>query len=129
LKRKGNIEMRKPEVLSRARSQGMNRTAVDDFFYSYRNQCTEFNIRDKPRLIFNMDETGFPLNVPPKIVTNKGVTDVIKFTSVERGENVTVVACCSASGVFIPSFVIFEGVRFREIYRAYTKEWCGIKSE
>jgi hypothetical protein len=36
-----------------------------------------------------VDETGFPPNnVPPKIVTAKGVRDVIKFISAERGENV-----------------------------------------
>lgn len=43
--------------------------------------------------------------------------EVIEFTSAERGENVTVVACCSASGAFIPPFVIFKGIRFREVYK------------
>jgi hypothetical protein len=57
----------------------------------------------------------FPLNnVPPEIVTNKGV---INFTSGERGKNVTIVACCSASGALIPPLVIFKEVCFREIYK------------
>jgi hypothetical protein len=65
-----------------------------------------------------MDETGFPLNnIPPKIVATKGAREVVKFTNVERGENVTTVVCCSASGVFIPPFVIFKGVRFSDIYK------------
>jgi hypothetical protein len=68
----------------------------------------ELNIGDKPCLIFNMDETEFPPNaLPLKIVTMKGAEDV-KFTNVERGENMT---CCKlrASGAFILPFVIFKG--------------------
>jgi hypothetical protein len=58
---------------------------------------------------FNMDETGFPLNnILPQIVAAKGARKVVKFTNVERGENVTAVVCCSVSGVFIPPFVIFK---------------------
>jgi len=61
-----------------------------------------------------MDETGFPLyNIPHTIVATKGAGEVIKFTSVERVENVTTVACYSASCVFIQPFVIFKGTRYR----------------
>jgi hypothetical protein len=92
LTRNGDIAVRKPEGLWRAIAQGLNYKALDDYFDLYRNLCTELNICDKPHVIFNVDETGFPLNnVPPKIVIAKGVRDVIKFTSAERGENVTVV--------------------------------------
>jgi len=60
----------------------------------------------------------FPLNnVPPEIVTTTGVRDIINFTSGERGKNVTIDACCRASGALIPPFVIFKGVRFMEIYK------------
>jgi hypothetical protein len=75
------------------------------------------NVHNKPHFIFNIDETVFRLsNVPPETVTIKGVRDII-FTSGGRGKNVTIVACCSASGTLIPPFVIFKGVRFREIYK------------
>jgi hypothetical protein len=118
LKTSGDIALRKPEGLSTARAQGLNEQAVDDYFNLHRNLCTELNICDKPHLTFNMDETEFPLNnVPSKIVTTKGVRDVTKFTSAERGENVTVFAWCRASGAFIPPFVIFKGIRFREVYK------------
>lgn len=33
--------------------------------------------------------------------------DVDILTSTERGENVTVIACCNADGQFIPPVVIF----------------------
>ena len=96
----------------------MNKKAIEDYFSLYKNLCEKLNISDKPHLIFNMDESGLPLNnAPGKIVATKGSREVVKLTSVERGENVTLVACCSASGVFIPPFVIFKGVRFREMYK------------
>jgi hypothetical protein len=116
MKRNDDIALRKPEGLSKARVQGMNKKAVEGYFVLYQNLCTELHIHEKPKLIFNMDETGFPLNnIPPKIVATKGAREDVNFTDVKRGENVTVVACCSESGVFIPPFVIFKG--FRNIYK------------
>ncbi|KAJ8940640.1 hypothetical protein NQ318_020697, partial [Aromia moschata] len=58
-----------------------------------------------------MDETGVQLiNKPGKVITTKGTKDVHVLTSKERGENVSVVACCSADGRFIPPVLIFKGV-------------------
>jgi hypothetical protein len=103
MKSNDDIALRKPESLSKARAQGMNKKAVEDYFVLYKNLCTELHIPEKLQLIFNMDETGFPLNnIPHKIVATKGAREFVKFKNVERGENVTAVACCSASGVFIP---------------------------
>jgi hypothetical protein len=105
MKSNDDISFRKPEGLSKARVQGMNKKAVEDYFVLYQNLCTEVHIPEKPQIIFNMDETGFPLNnISPKIVATKGAREVVKFTNVERGENVIAVACCIASGVFIPPF-------------------------
>jgi len=43
---------------------------------------------------------------------------VIKLTSNEHGENVSVVASSSASGIHISPIVKFKGVRFTATYRA-----------
>jgi hypothetical protein len=51
-----------------------------------------------------------PHTVPPKIVTKKRAKDV-KFTNVGRGENVIVVASCSASGAFIPRLLLPSGLK------------------
>lgn len=61
-----------------------------------------------------MDESGLPLNNrPPKIIAQKGKKEVTSLTSVERGENVTVVACCNAAGSYIHLLIIFKGIRQR----------------
>ena len=47
---------------------------------------------DKQERVYNMDESGFPLNNRPlKIVAEKGKREVVSVTNNERGENVTVV--------------------------------------
>lgn len=66
---------------------------------------------DKPGNIFNMDESGLQLNNKPgKVLTQKGVKDVHVVTAKEKGENVTVVACCNAEGNFSPPVLIMKGV-------------------
>ena len=119
LKRNKDISLRKPQSLSKARAEGMSKKAVEDFFCLLKDVYVNTNISDKPHLIFNMDESGIPLNnSPSKIVAPKGAREIVKLSSVERGENVTIVTCCSATGVFIPPFVIFKGARFRDVYKS-----------
>lgn len=113
------LSLRKPEGLSKMRAAAMNEKDFNDFYELFGNLTAELELGEKPERIFNVDESGFPLNnKPSKIVCEKGQREVIKLTSVERGENVSVVACFSASGVYIPPFVIFKGVRYRESYCA-----------
>ncbi|CAG4974306.1 unnamed protein product [Parnassius apollo] len=89
MQRNKKLTIRKPEGLSRARG--------------------------KPECVYNVDETGMPLsNRPPNIIAQKGAKDVVSMTSVERGENVTVLACMNAAGQYIPPFVLFKGVRKRD---------------
>jgi hypothetical protein len=56
-------------------------------------------------------------NVHPKIITTRGVRSVTKFTSADRGDNVTVVAYCSEGDPYVPPCVIFKELCFREIYQ------------
>ncbi|CAG4936820.1 unnamed protein product [Parnassius apollo] len=89
MQRNKKLTIRKPEGLSRARG--------------------------KPECVYNVDETGMPLsNRSPNIIAQKGAKDVVSMTSVERGENVTVLACMNAAGQYIPPFVLFKGVRKRD---------------
>ena len=55
-----------------------------------------------PARVWNMDETGI-INVqtPGKIVATKGVRQVVKMTSGERGATVTVICAMSAAGAYL----------------------------
>jgi len=58
-----------------------------------------------------MDESGVQLNNKPgKVLAKKGARAVKSLTSGEKGETITVVACCNAIGNFLPPVLIIKGV-------------------
>jgi hypothetical protein len=78
MKRNDDIALRKLEGLSKAKVQRMNKKAVEGYFILYENLYTELHIHEKPQLIFNMDETRFPLNnIPPKLSPRKELERLI----------------------------------------------------
>lgn len=57
-----------------------------------------------------MDETGLQLNNKPTFVlAEKGSKSVPVITSGEKGETITVIACCNAEGIFLPPACIMKG--------------------
>ena len=59
-----------------------------------------------------MDETGITsVHQPGKVVASKGVRQVAKMTSGERGATVTVICAVSAAGAYLPPFIIFPRKR------------------
>ena len=70
--------------------------------------CQRNEILDKPSLIFNMDESGFPLDPKnPFIVCRRGERHPSFITSGSKVQ-ITVLACCNAAGYAIPPLVIFD---------------------
>lgn len=112
------LSLRKPQGLSRPRAEGLNPEDVQDYFQKLRRAVTETGTANKPQMIYNVDETGCAMNnhQSQKVVAKTGSKLVIKQTSVERGELVTIVACCNASGHYIQPMAIFKGKKFH-------KEW------
>lgn len=93
----------------------MNRGEVGKFFELLRNILSENNLIDRPANIFNMDEAGVQIiNKPSKVLAFKGTKDVHVLTSRERGENVTVIGCCSADGTFLAPILILKGVNRKQ---------------
>lgn len=83
-----------------------------EFYILLKNTLEKFDLVDKPRSIYNMDESGIQINNKPgKVVAEKGSKCVHVLTSKERGENVSVIACANAEGTFLPPVLILKGVR------------------
>jgi hypothetical protein len=58
-----------------------------------------------------VDESGVQANnKPASVMTGKESESVHVLTSGEKGENVTVIACCNAEGQFLPPVLTFKGV-------------------
>ncbi|KAJ0180122.1 hypothetical protein K1T71_004713 [Dendrolimus kikuchii] len=111
LERHSELSVRQAEGLSVARVQGLNRKEVDKMFKLLLQILTKHDLINKPDRIFNIDETGVQLNNKPgKVIATKGAKSVHSVTSGEKGETVSIVACCNAAGNFLPPVVIIKGV-------------------
>lgn len=111
LERNPEVVLRQAEGLSIERARGLNRAEVAKFFNILITVLTENDLLDKPDRIFNMDETGVQLNNKPgKVLAKKGTRAVKSVTSGEKGETITIVACCNAIGNFLPPLLIIKGV-------------------
>ena len=110
LSRNPDLSVRSPQAINLSRAEAFNRTAVENFFQIYRTLLNKesFEATD----IWNVDETGLStVQKPARIVASKGVRQVSKVTSGERGITVTAVCAVSASGTYMPSMFIYPRKR------------------
>lgn len=127
LERNPCLSVRKCEGLSLARAQGMNREDVKKYFDILQQIMTENNLLASPKNIWNMDESGFPINNPlGKVLAQKGARVVQNITSAEKGEHVTIVGCCNAEGHFLPPVLILKGVYKKEEWSEGLPPGCDI---
>lgn len=62
----------------------------------------------QPENIFNVDETGISIcQKAQRIVAKKGKRSIGIMSSAEKGKNITVVCCVSASGFYVPPMFIY----------------------
>ncbi|KAI4463223.1 hypothetical protein MML48_4g00004247 [Holotrichia oblita] len=115
LRRHPDLSVRKSERVSLARSQGMSRKVVSNYFELLERTLAENDLFNKPGNIYNMDETGLQLNNKPgQVIAAKGSKSVSTITSGEKGETISVIACCNAEDVFLPPYCIFKGKNKKE---------------
>ena len=81
---------------------------INNYYDLLESTLSKFHLHKKPSQIFNIDESGFPLNPkPPKTLCCRGTKTPSVFTSTDRSQ-ITVVGCVSASGHAIPPMVIWD---------------------
>ena len=103
-----NLTLRAPAPLSKARAAASDPTVLDNYFDLLEDFLEENGLREQPCQIFNMDETGMPLDAGHvKVVTHKGDRNPTAPSSGDKTQ-LTVVACVSAAGSFIPPMVILD---------------------
>lgn len=111
MERNPELTIRQSEGLSMARAKGLKREEVKKFFDLLTKILKNNDLWDKPERLYNMDETGIQLNNKAgKVVAEKGKRNINSVTSAEKGETLTVVACCNAVGNYLPPVVIIKGV-------------------
>jgi len=81
---------------------------LDNYFITLKSVLVDNNLLDKPECIYNVDESGVPLeHRSPLVITKRGQHKVRYCTSGNKSQ-ITVVACIKATGQCMPPFIIFD---------------------
>jgi hypothetical protein len=106
VKRNPSLSLRKPEETSLSRASGFNKIAVENVFNLLHEIMQTYKFHADG--IYNIDETGISTTqVPTKVIAKKGLKQVGKIVSQERGKNVTAVCCANALGPLYTTNVYF----------------------
>ena len=108
-----DLTLRSAERLSHARMMASAPGVLDNYFDLLEDTLVKNDLLEKPSMIFNVDETGIPLDPPSlKIVAPQGVKHSQMVSSGDKSQ-ITVVGCCSAAGTSLPPMVVFDRQRLR----------------
>ena len=114
LRRHTAISVRNPEPTSLSRVVGFNKPSVMKFFDLLKSELEKHSYSGDR--IWNVDETGITtVQVPGKVLAQKGQKQVGHVTSAERGENMTAVCAVNAAGTYAPGKTEFCVVTHVEV--------------
>ena len=102
------LSMRRGDRTAFVRMDAMKNEDLDNYFVTLKSILVDNDLMNKPGQIFNVDESGMPLeHRSPKVVAKKGQKKVRYCTSGNKSQ-VTVVGCINAIGQALPPFIIFN---------------------
>ena len=106
------LALRTADPLSYSRSNAVTQETLDHYFTLLQKTLTENNLFDRPSMIYNMDESGMPLDHKQlKRIAERGAKKVHGHASGNKAQ-ITILACANAAGTTLPPMVIFKGERF-----------------
>ena len=102
---------------------------IDKYFKELANVLTKYGLKEKPYLIFNIDEKGItPDHSPPYVVADSSAN--LPAVTTGKSQRMTLLGCGSASGCAIPPYFVFPGKRFSEqLMQGATPGAAGCVSE
>ncbi len=107
-RRHPNLTLRAPVPLSQARAVATDPDMLDSYFDLLEATMAENDLLDKPCHIFNVDETGLPLDSKaPKLIFERAERNPAAIGSGDKAQ-LTVIGCVSAAGVCLPPMVIWD---------------------
>ena len=117
LERHPHLSYRKGDPTANVRMNCLNKQVISDYFDLLKQELTTNQLMHSPNRIYNVDETGMCLDAhAPRVLALKGQKKVRHRTSGNKNQ-ITVIACLSASGQCIPPFVIFDAKRLNLDWR------------
>ena len=108
LRRHPTLTLRTPASVSSTRAAASDPTVLEMYFDLLEETLEENELIGAPGQVYNMDETGLPLDPkPPKTVHLKGVRNAIACTSGGKSQ-ITAVGCVNAAGQALPPMIIWD---------------------
>lgn len=105
-RRYSHLSLRTASTLSVARAKAPDPKCIEHYFNILEETLQE--LMESPSSIYNMDETGMPLDPKsPKTVHPRGKQDTHCTSSGSKAQ-ITVVGCVSASGQSLPPMIIWD---------------------
>ena len=111
IKRWPELRVLKSQGLEITRAKCVSVANIDKYFKELDNVLTKYGLKDKPRLIFNVDEKGIiPDHSPPYVVADSSAKPPAVITG--KSQTITLLGCSSASGYAIPPYFAFPAPYF-----------------
>jgi hypothetical protein len=106
-----DLVLRKGDALAQSRANAVNAANLSQYYSILEETLKKHKLYDCPSRIYNMDESGMPLDHKlAKVIAQKGAKKVHSRTSGNKAQ-ITILACANAAGNVVPPMVIFEGKR------------------
>ena len=110
------LSLRSGDATAGVRIDAVNEENMRAYFALLKEVYDDLDFGGHPERIYNMDETGVPLDPrPPKVVAKKGQRKVRYRCSGQKSQ-ITVIGCASATGHAIPPFIIFAAKQLNSLW-------------
>ena len=109
LERQPQLTLRKGDPTAHVRMNAVTKDVIEGYYNLLEETLCEHDLTNKPSHIYNMDESGMPLDHrPPNVVAKRGQKKV-RYRVAGKKEQITILGCANAAGQALPPMVIFEG--------------------
>ncbi|XP_056636655.1 uncharacterized protein LOC130445153 [Diorhabda sublineata] len=102
------LSIKKPQSVEYARKKSLDPFIINKYFELLKNILDNLGLRDKPHLIWNLDESGFCMDPSKTKVVGKRGTAASRTTAGAGRENITVLMAGNAAGHKAPPLIIFK---------------------
>ncbi|XP_031698045.1 jerky protein homolog-like, partial [Anarrhichthys ocellatus] len=103
------LTSRTPDIIDRGRASCAKRGPIEEYFGLLTTTLEEHGLREKPRQIYNCDETGFQLDsTRRKVIVPRGTKHAYRQAQGTR-DHITVLACLNVAGEDVPTFIVYKG--------------------
>lgn len=122
-----HFSLRRGDAMVNVRMDCLNKEIMTQYFSMLKGVLTKHNLLDSPAQIYNVNETGMPLDHrAPKVMTLRGQKKVRCYTSGNRNQ-ITVIASVSAMVYVIPPFVIFDAKSLQQGMDERSSTWFNLQ--